>query len=91
MLMGTPDREFFPHASYDMTPAPPHPAKASRATRKNKAQTARPSHHFRQFELMGAHLDGTVLPLALGVWFWSALIALTAWTLVQRHGEPRRS
>jgi DHA1 family bicyclomycin/chloramphenicol resistance-like MFS transporter len=27
-----------------------------------------------------------VLPLTLGVWFWSALIALSAWTLVQRHG-----
>ncbi len=32
------------------------------------------------------HMDGTVLPLTLGVWFWSALIALSAWTLVQRHG-----
>jgi DHA1 family bicyclomycin/chloramphenicol resistance-like MFS transporter len=40
---------------------------------------------------LGAHMDGTVLPLALGVWFWSAMIALTAWTLVQRHGEPRRA
>ncbi len=28
-------------------------------------------------------------PLTWGMWFWSALIALTAWTLVQRHGEPR--
>lgn len=37
---------------------------------------------------LGDHMDGTVLPLTLGVWFWSALIALTAWTLVQRHGEP---
>lgn len=37
---------------------------------------------------LGAHMDGTVLPLTLGVWFWSALIALTAWTLVQWHGEP---
>ncbi len=37
---------------------------------------------------LGAHMDGTVLPLTLGVWFWSALIALTAWTLVQKHGEP---
>ena len=38
---------------------------------------------------LGANMDGTVLPLTLGVWFWSALIALTAWTLVQRHGEPK--
>jgi DHA1 family bicyclomycin/chloramphenicol resistance-like MFS transporter len=35
---------------------------------------------------LGGHMDGTVLPMTLGVWFWSALIALTAWTLVQRHG-----
>ena len=38
---------------------------------------------------LGRHMDGTVLPLTLGVWFWSALIALTAWTLVQTHGEPK--
>jgi hypothetical protein len=23
----------------------------------------------------------------LGIWFWSALIALIAWTLVQRYGH----
>ena len=38
---------------------------------------------------LGSHMNGTVLPLTLGVWFWSALIALTAWTLVQTHGEPK--
>jgi DHA1 family bicyclomycin/chloramphenicol resistance-like MFS transporter len=32
-------------------------------------------------------MDGTVLPLAYGVWFWSLLIASTAWTLVQKHGH----
>lgn len=37
---------------------------------------------------LGNHMDGTVLPLTLGVWFWSALIALSAWTLVQKYGEP---
>ncbi|MGB4361882.1 MAG: multidrug effflux MFS transporter [Rhodoferax sp.] len=37
---------------------------------------------------LGDHMDGTVLPLTLGVWFWSALIALSAWTLVQKYGEP---
>ncbi len=37
---------------------------------------------------LGTHMDGTVLPLTLGVWFWSALIALSAWTLVQKYGEP---
>ena len=35
---------------------------------------------------LGAHMDGTVMPLALGVWFWSVLIALAAWTLVQKFG-----
>ena len=35
---------------------------------------------------LGGHMDGTVLPLTLGVWFWSGLIALSAWTLVQKHG-----
>ena len=36
---------------------------------------------------LGTHMDGTVYPMVLGVWFWSALIALTGWTLVQRHGK----
>ena len=36
---------------------------------------------------LGSHMDGTVFPLALGIWFWSVLIALTAWTLVQQHGK----
>ena len=40
---------------------------------------------------LGRHMDGSVLPLTQGVWFWSVLIALSAWTLVQRHGEPARS
>ena len=40
---------------------------------------------------MGAHLDGTVFALTHGIWFWSACIAAVAWTLVQRHGEPRRA
>ncbi len=32
---------------------------------------------------------GSVLPLTNGMWFWSVLIAATAWTLVQRHGEVK--
>jgi len=36
---------------------------------------------------LGTHMDGTVYPLVLGMWFWSALIALAAWTLVQRQGR----
>ena len=39
---------------------------------------------------IGWRLDGTVFPLTNGVWFWSAVIAGTAWTLVRRHGEPHR-
>ncbi len=37
---------------------------------------------------LGTHMDGSVKPLTLGVWFWSAWIALSAWTLVQKYGEP---
>lgn len=37
---------------------------------------------------LGTHMDGTVLPLTYGVWFWSVLIAVIAWTLVQKYGEP---
>lgn len=36
---------------------------------------------------LGTHLDNTVFPLVLGIWFWSALIALIAWTLVPRYGH----
>ena len=32
---------------------------------------------------------GSVLPLTNGIWFWSVLIAATAWTLVQRHGDAK--
>jgi len=38
---------------------------------------------------LGTHMDGSVRPLTLGVWFWSGLIALTAWTLVQKYGETK--
>ena len=36
---------------------------------------------------LGTHMDGTVFPMVYGVWFWSALISLSAWTLVQKHGK----
>lgn len=39
---------------------------------------------------LGQHMDGSVRPLAYGVWLSSVLIALTAWTLVQKYGEPER-
>ena len=40
---------------------------------------------------LGTHMDGTVFPLAYGMWFWSVLTALSAWTLVQKYGEPGRN
>ena len=39
---------------------------------------------------LGRYMDGTVQPMAYAIWFWSALIALVAWTLVQKHGEPAK-
>ena len=33
-------------------------------------------------------MDGTVFPLTNGIWFWSAIIATTGWTLVQKYGDP---
>ena len=39
---------------------------------------------------LGTHMDGTVFPLAYGMWFWSVLIAVSAWTLVQKYGEPAK-
>jgi DHA1 family bicyclomycin/chloramphenicol resistance-like MFS transporter len=38
--------------------------------------------------LLGRSLDGTVLPLALGIAAFSIGVATVAWTLVQRDGEP---
>ncbi len=38
---------------------------------------------------LGTHMDGTVFPLVHGVLFWSALIALSAWTLVQKYGQSQ--
>jgi DHA1 family bicyclomycin/chloramphenicol resistance-like MFS transporter len=40
---------------------------------------------------LGTHMDGSVGPLTYGLWFWSALIALAAWTLVQKQGTPHAS
>lgn len=37
---------------------------------------------------LGHSIDGTLFPLAHGVAFWGVVLALTAWTLVQWHGEP---
>jgi MFS transporter, DHA1 family, multidrug resistance protein len=37
---------------------------------------------------LGQQADGTVLPMALGIVFWSLVTALSAWLLVSRHREP---
>jgi DHA1 family bicyclomycin/chloramphenicol resistance-like MFS transporter len=37
---------------------------------------------------LSLHMDGTVRPLVYGVWFWSVVVAISAWTLVQKYGEP---
>lgn len=37
---------------------------------------------------MGRHLEGNASALTNGLWFWSACIALVAWTWVQLHGDP---
>jgi DHA1 family bicyclomycin/chloramphenicol resistance-like MFS transporter len=39
---------------------------------------------------LGRNLDGTVYPLTLGIGAVSIVLAIVAWTLVQRHGEPGR-
>jgi DHA1 family bicyclomycin/chloramphenicol resistance-like MFS transporter len=36
---------------------------------------------------LGLRMDGTVLPLTNGIWFWSVLIALSAWVLVRKYGQ----
>ena len=36
---------------------------------------------------LGANIDGSTRPLAYGVAFWAALLALVAWILVQRYGQ----
>ncbi len=37
---------------------------------------------------LGRAMDGTARPLGLGLLVWTAVIALTAWTLVHKYGEP---
>lgn len=37
---------------------------------------------------LGTRMDGTVMPLANGMFFWGAVIAVTAWTVVRKYGEP---
>jgi DHA1 family bicyclomycin/chloramphenicol resistance-like MFS transporter len=39
---------------------------------------------------LGQAMDGSVRPMAHGMGFWALVTATLAWTLVQRHGAPRR-
>ena len=39
--------------------------------------------------VLGQTMTGhTLLPMALGMWFFGTWVALVAWTLVQKHGQP---
>jgi len=38
--------------------------------------------------VLGQTLNGTVYPMTLGLAACSLLLAATAWTLVQQHGDP---
>lgn len=38
---------------------------------------------------LGIAKDGSALPMAQSIAFWSVITALSAWVLVQRHGGPR--
>jgi DHA1 family bicyclomycin/chloramphenicol resistance-like MFS transporter len=40
---------------------------------------------------IGTRLDGTVFALTNGVWLWSTVVAILAWTLVQRYGDAREA
>ena len=42
---------------------------------------------FLMGSVLGVIMDGTARPLMYGVWFWSVMIALAAWTVVQKHGH----
>lgn len=36
---------------------------------------------------LSQHLDGSVMPMVIGVWFWTVCIAVIAWTAVQKYGH----
>lgn len=36
---------------------------------------------------LSKNYDGSVMPMALSMWFWAACIAITAWTAVQKYGR----
>lgn len=36
---------------------------------------------------LSKNYDGSVMPMAMSMWFWTACIAVTAWTAVQKYGR----
>ena len=36
---------------------------------------------------LGTHMDGSVHPLANGMWLWSVVLAVTAWTVIMKYGD----
>ncbi|MES2978129.1 MAG: multidrug effflux MFS transporter [Pseudomonadota bacterium] len=38
---------------------------------------------------LGSHMDGTSRPLTYAIWFWSVLVAIIAWSVVRKFGDPR--
>lgn len=63
----------------------PFPYSAGAASALNGFLMAATS--FVMGSVLGQVMDGTVRPLMYGVCFWSVMIALSAWTLVQKHGK----
>ena len=37
--------------------------------------------------LLSRYFDGSAMPMVMGVWFWTACIAVIAWTAVQKYGH----
>lgn len=46
---------------------------------------------FVSARVLGANMDGTALPMIIGIAFWSLAVALVAWLLVQRVAPPAPS
>jgi 1,4-alpha-glucan branching enzyme len=69
-----------------MTPASTQSAALSHTGGTEPRQAPRPSHHFRQFEMMGAHLDGSGTRFT--VWAPNARSVCVAGSFNGWHGEP---
>lgn len=37
---------------------------------------------------LGSQMDGSVSPMTNAIWFWSVVLAITAWTAVRKYGDP---